>query len=46
MTGCDRQPAFVRIVDAAIAEDVADLLISGDLFDGAERSARTRRVVF
>ena len=33
--------AFVRIVDAAIAEGVATLLIAGDLFDGAERSART-----
>ena len=33
--------AFVRIVDAAIAEEVAALLIAGDLFDGAERSART-----
>lgn len=33
--------AFSRIVDAALAEDVAALLIAGDLFDGAERSART-----
>lgn len=33
--------AFTRIVDTALAEDVAALLIAGDLFDGAERSART-----
>lgn len=33
--------AFMRIVDVALAEEVAALLISGDLFDGAERSART-----
>lgn len=33
--------AFTRIVDIALAEDVAALLIAGDLFDGAERSART-----
>ena len=33
--------AFARIVDTAIAEGVAALLIAGDLFDGAERSART-----
>ncbi len=33
--------AFVRIVDTAIAEEVTALLIAGDLFDGAERSART-----
>ncbi len=33
--------ALTRIVDMALAEDVAALLISGDLFDGAERSART-----
>ena len=33
--------AFTRIVDIAIAEDVAAVLISGDLFDGAQRSART-----
>lgn len=32
---------FTRIVDTAISEAVAALLISGDLFDGAERSART-----
>ncbi len=33
--------AFTRIVDTAIAESVSALLIAGDLFDGAERSART-----
>lgn len=33
--------AFTRIVDVALAEGVAALLIAGDLFDGAERSART-----
>jgi DNA repair exonuclease SbcCD nuclease subunit len=33
--------ALTRIVDIAVAEDVAALLIAGDLFDGAERSART-----
>lgn len=33
--------ALTRIVDTALAEDVAALLIAGDLFDGAERSART-----
>lgn len=33
--------AFSRIVDAAIAEGVAAVLIAGDLFDGHERSART-----
>lgn len=33
--------ALERIVDAAIAENVAAVLISGDLFDGKERSART-----
>ena len=33
--------AFVRLVDYAIAEGVAALLIAGDLFDGNERSART-----
>ena len=32
---------LTRIVDVALAEDVAALLIAGDLFDGAERSART-----
>lgn len=33
--------AFGRIVDTAIAERCAALLIAGDLFDGQERSART-----
>ncbi|TJZ90929.1 DNA repair exonuclease [Paracoccus gahaiensis] len=33
--------SFTRLVDLAIAEDVAALLIAGDLFDGRERSART-----
>jgi len=33
--------ALTRIVDTALAEGVAALLIAGDLFDGAERSART-----
>ena len=33
--------AFSRIVATAIEEDAAALLISGDLFDGIERSART-----
>ncbi|TMM54036.1 metallophosphoesterase family protein [Sulfitobacter sabulilitoris] len=32
---------FTRIVDVALDEAVAALLIAGDLFDGAERSART-----
>jgi exonuclease SbcD len=33
--------ALSRIVDIALANDVVALLIAGDLFDGAERSART-----
>jgi DNA repair exonuclease SbcCD nuclease subunit len=33
--------AFVRIVDVALAEEVAAVLVAGDLFDGAQRSART-----
>ena len=33
--------AFIRIVDAGLAEDVDALLIAGDLFDGAQRSAKT-----
>lgn len=33
--------AFVRIIDIALFERVAALLIAGDLFDGKERSART-----
>lgn len=33
--------ALSRIVDIALTNDVVALLIAGDLFDGAERSART-----
>ncbi|MEL6204064.1 MAG: DNA repair exonuclease [Pseudomonadota bacterium] len=33
--------ALTRIVDAALTERAQAVLISGDLFDGAERSART-----
>jgi DNA repair exonuclease SbcCD nuclease subunit len=33
--------ALTRIVDTALSEDVAALLIAGDLFDGAARSAKT-----
>jgi DNA repair protein SbcD/Mre11 len=33
--------ALVRIIDTALSENVAALLIAGDLFDGKERSART-----
>lgn len=33
--------AFERIVETAISEQVSAVLISGDLFDGKERSART-----
>jgi DNA repair exonuclease SbcCD nuclease subunit len=33
--------AFARIVDVALTERVAALLIAGDLFDGRARSART-----
>ncbi len=33
--------SFRQLIDIAIAEDVAALLISGDLFDGKERSAST-----
>ncbi|MBM1817632.1 metallophosphoesterase family protein [Pseudosulfitobacter pseudonitzschiae] len=33
--------AFARIIDTALAEQVQALLIAGDLFDGAERSAKT-----
>ncbi|WP_321363622.1 DNA repair exonuclease [uncultured Celeribacter sp.] len=33
--------SFSQLVDVAISEGVAALLISGDLFDGKERSART-----
>ena len=32
--------AFVRIIDTALAEGVAALLIAGDLFDGAQRGAK------
>lgn len=33
--------ALTRMVDVALAEGVRAVLIAGDLFDGAERSART-----
>ncbi len=33
--------AFMRIIDAALEEDVAALLIAGDLFDGSQHSPRT-----
>ena len=33
--------AFITIVNTALFEEVSALLISGDLFDGAERSAKT-----
>lgn len=33
--------AFSRLIDTALTEGVTALLIAGDLFDGAERSART-----
>lgn len=33
--------AFTRIIDTALAENVSALMIAGDLFDGAERSAKT-----
>ncbi|PRY76905.1 DNA repair exonuclease SbcCD nuclease subunit [Yoonia maritima] len=33
--------AFIRIVDTALSERVAALLIAGDLFDGSARSAKT-----
>ena len=33
--------AFEQIVDISLAENVAGLLISGDLFDGQRRSAKT-----
>ena len=38
--------AFTRIVNTAIDEDVAALMIAGDLFDGVERSARTVAFLF
>lgn len=39
--GTASRAALARIVDAALSKDVAALLIAGDLFDGAARSART-----
>ncbi|MBV1869244.1 MAG: DNA repair exonuclease [Marinosulfonomonas sp.] len=33
--------AFVQIIDTALAENVDALLIAGDLYDGAQRSAKT-----
>jgi DNA repair protein SbcD/Mre11 len=33
--------AFIRIIDTALSEEVSAVLISGDLFDGSERSAKT-----
>lgn len=33
--------AFVQIIDSALAENVDALLIAGDLYDGAQRSAKT-----
>ncbi len=33
--------AFTRLIDCALSEHVKAVLISGDLFDGKERSART-----
>ena len=33
--------AFAHIVETALSEQVSAVLISGDLFDGKERSART-----
>ena len=33
--------AFMRTIDTALSEGVAALLISGDLYDGAQRSAKT-----
>ncbi|MCA2009468.1 metallophosphoesterase family protein [Tritonibacter mobilis] len=33
--------AFSQLIDRAISEEVAALLIAGDLFDGKERTART-----
>ena len=33
--------AFTGIIDAALSEGVAALLIAGDLYDGAQRSAKT-----
>ncbi|MFO8126535.1 exonuclease SbcCD subunit D [Yoonia sp.] len=33
--------AFVQIIDTSLAENVDALLIAGDLYDGAQRSAKT-----
>jgi len=33
--------AFVQIIDTALSENVDALLIAGDLYDGAQRSAKT-----
>ncbi|MDU8914063.1 exonuclease SbcCD subunit D [Aestuariicoccus sp. MJ-SS9] len=33
--------AFTRVIDAALNEGVTALLIAGDLYDGAQRSAKT-----
>ncbi|MFK7994955.1 MAG: exonuclease SbcCD subunit D [Granulosicoccus sp.] len=38
---CASRNAFVRIVDQAIVQQVSAVLIAGDLFDGAARSAKT-----
>jgi exonuclease SbcD len=37
--------AFVRIIDTALSETVDALLIAGDLYDGAQRSAKTAAFV-
>ncbi|MFK7861485.1 MAG: exonuclease SbcCD subunit D [Granulosicoccus sp.] len=38
---CASRNAFTRIVDQAIEHQVAAVMIAGDLFDGAARSAKT-----
>jgi len=38
---CASRTAFTRIVDQALEHEVAAVLIAGDLFDGASRSAKT-----
>lgn len=38
---CASRNAFMRIVEKAIEQQVAAVLIAGDLFDGAARSAKT-----
>lgn len=38
---CASRNAFTRIVEQAIEQQVAAILIAGDLFDGAARSAKT-----